>query len=158
MKAGALICAVVVVVLATACSTTGGPSPAPSADPTAAATAQVTRFFDLLKARDIPGLDAFLSPAFQLQRADGTGAGKLQYLGIEPANIISYQISDLRATQDRDILIARYFADVEGTVNNQPYAPGPAPRLSAFHWTGSDWQLIAHANFDPLAGPSPSPQ
>ena len=137
-------------VVAGACSSAGtGPSLAPSADPVAEASQQVSRFFALLKSRDVAGIAEFLSPAFQLQRADGTGSDKFNYVAIEPADITSYEITELRATQDGDILVARYFADVVGTVNRRPYSPGPVPRLSVFVWNGVQWQLAAHANFNP---------
>jgi hypothetical protein len=128
-------------------------SPAPSlTDPAQTAMQQVTRFFDLLKNRDSAGLANFLSPAFTLQRADGSGANKTEYLAVEPATITSYTITNLQATNINGTLTARYMADVQGEVDGKPYTPGPAPRLSVFIWTGTDWQLLAHANFNPLTG------
>jgi hypothetical protein len=37
-------------------------------------------------------------------------------------------------------------------VNGKRFTPGPAPRLSVFVWNGRGWQLVAHANFNPLTG------
>jgi Domain of unknown function (DUF4440) len=126
--------------------------PAPKlADPTSTAEQLVNRFFLLLSHKDRAGLQRFLSPAFQVQRADGSGAGKKEYLA-NLATINQFQITQLRATQAGGALVVRYLAQVEGVVNGKPYTPGPAPRLSVFAWNGKRWQLAAHANFNPLTG------
>src|SRR6187431_2871266 len=136
-----------------ACSSgTAGASPAP-VYPDAAGGAQplVTKLFQLLKDKDTTGLEAFLSPAFTLQRADGSSADKADFVQ-RPAEVTEFTISGLTATQTDGLLVARYMADVVGTVNGRPYSPGPAPRMSVFIWDGTDWRLVAHANFNPLAG------
>jgi hypothetical protein len=126
--------------------------PAPRlAHPTAAARPLVIRFFSLLAHRDEAGLAAFLSPAFQVQRADGSASGKADYLANLPT-VNGFSLSKLTATQAGGALVVRYHARVEGVVNGKPYTPGPAPRLSVFAWNGERWQLAAHANFNPLTG------
>jgi uncharacterized protein DUF4440 len=139
-------------VLAACNSGSAGASPAP-VYPDAAGGAQplVTKLFQLLKDKDTAGLDAFLSPAFTLQRADGSSADKADFVQ-RPADVTEFTISGLTATQTDGLLVARYLADVVGTANGRPYSPGPAPRLSVFVWDGTDWRLVAHANFNPLAG------
>jgi hypothetical protein len=119
--------------------------------PTGTAKQLVNRFFVLLARKDRAALERFLSPAFQVQRADGSGSGKNEYLD-HLATINRFQITRLRATQAQRTLVVRYLADVEGVVNGKPYKPGPAPRLSVFAWSGKRWQLAAHANFNPLTG------
>ncbi|MGH3028616.1 MAG: nuclear transport factor 2 family protein, partial [Gaiellaceae bacterium] len=109
------------------------------------------KFFKLIQDRDVVGLVTFLSPAFQVQRADGSGTGKAEYLD-RLAMVRKFRLSNLRATRAGTTLVVRYLATVEGLVNGKPYTPGPAPRLSVFHWTGKRWQLAAHANFNPLTG------
>jgi len=120
-------------------------------DPAATAGPLVDRFFTLIEQKDVAGLQPFLSPAFQVQRADGTASAKTKYL-TELPTINTFDISDLVASQAGPVLVVRYLATVEGLVNGKPYTPGPAPRLSVFAWNGSGWQLAAHANFNPLAG------
>ncbi len=130
----------------------GANSPAPSLDnPTAAAQALVKRFFDLAHDKDVPGLQGFLSPAFQMVQADGSEAAKADHLTNLPT-VNTYEITNLTASQDGTVLVARYLATVEGLVNGKPYTPGPAPRLSVFVWNGSAWLLAAHSNFNPLGG------
>ena len=127
-------------------------APAPKlADPTVAARPLVIRFFVLLAHKDRAGLEAFLSPAFQVQRADGSSSGKEAYLASLPT-VNKFYLSKLSATQAGGTLVVRYLARVEGLVNGKPYTPGPAPRLSVFAWNGEHWQLAAHANFNPLTG------
>jgi Domain of unknown function (DUF4440) len=124
--------------------------PAPQlANPTSTAKQLVNRFFVLVAHKDRARLQRFLSPGFQVQRADGSGAGKKAYLA-NLATINQFHITQLRATQAGAMLVVRYLAEVEGVVNGKPYTPGPAPRLSVFAWNGERWQLAAHANFNPL--------
>ena len=126
--------------------------PAPRfANPTKTATTLVHRFFTLVQEKDVAQLKRFLSPAFQVQRADGSGAGKSEYLS-KLATIHKFELTSLHATQTGGTLVVRYLATVEGILNGKPYTPGPAPRLSVFSWNGERWQLAAHANFNPLTG------
>ena len=152
-RSAAVVLAIVALTLvsgATATRTTSRPAPR-LADPTATAKRLVSRFFVLLVHKDRAGLQRFLSPAFQVQRADGSGAGKKEYLASLPT-VTKFQITQLRGTQAGGALVARYLAKAEGVVNGKPYTPGPAPRLSVFAWNGTRWQLAGHANFNPLTG------
>ncbi len=126
--------------------------PAPRlAHPTRTATRLVNEFFTLIAHKDRAGLQRFLSPAFQVQRADGSSAEKPEYL-TNLATINNFQLTKVRGTQAGATLVVGYLATVEGLVNGKPYKPGPAPRLSVFAWSGTRWQLAAHANFNPLTG------
>ena len=126
--------------------------PAPQfPDPTVAGTRLVTDFFVLLRNKDSAGLQRFLAPAFQVQRADGSAAGKTDYLANLPT-VTAFTLTKVVATQTGGVIVVRYLAQATGLVNGKPYTPGPAPRLSVFSWTGTRWQLVAHANFNPLTG------
>src|SRR5262245_23589778 len=147
-----ILCALAAAAVIAPAASTATVSPAPTyANPTAAAKRLVLRFFVLLQKKDVAGLNGFLSPAFQVQRADGTASGKADYLQ-RLADVQKFYISGLHATQAGETLVVRYLARVVGTVNGKPYTPGPAPRLSVFTWNGMRWQLSAHANFNPLTG------
>jgi Domain of unknown function (DUF4440) len=111
----------------------------------------VDKFFTLVQKKDVAGLKKFLSPAFELQRADGTGANRSEYLGALPT-VESFTLTNFSASRTGSVLVVRYLADATGLVNGKPYAPGPAPRLSVFARTGGKWQIVAHANFNPLTG------
>jgi hypothetical protein len=119
--------------------------------PVATAKRLVVKFFTLIKHKNVAGLRQFLSPAFQIQRADGSASGKGQYLKKLPS-VLSFKLSRFVATHTGSVLVVRYLADVSGTVNGKRFTPGPAPRLSVFAWNGRAWQLVAHSNFNPLTG------
>jgi hypothetical protein len=126
--------------------------PAPRlANPTATAKTLSNRFFSLIVDKDVAALNRFLSSAFQVQRADGSGSGKKEWLA-KLADIDTFELTDFHATQSGGALIARYLATVKGTVNGRPYTPGPAPRLATYTWNGAQWQITSNANFNPLTG------
>src|SRR5262245_52678803 len=145
---GALLAATVTIGSSVASSSSRGARPAPRlANPTATARTLSNRFFALIEKKDVIGLTRFLSPAFQVQRADGSGSGKKEWLA-KLADISAFQLTDFHATQAAGTLIVRYLATVEGTVNGRPYTPGPAPRLASYAWNGTRWQITSNANFN----------
>jgi hypothetical protein len=121
------------------------------AHPDAAARPLVARFFTLLEHKDVAGLKRLLSPAFQLQGADGGGFNKTQFLKHLPT-ISKFQLSGFTRTRAGSVLVVRYRVSVEGVVSGKRFTRGPAPRLTVFSWDGRAWRMIAHANFNPLTG------
>ncbi len=121
------------------------------AHPTATAIPLVHRYLALLESKNRAGLELFLAPGFQIERADGSGDAKTAYLADLPT-IENFTVSKVMATESNGALVVRYLAEVQGVANGKPYTPGPAPRLSVFSWNGTRWQLAAHANFNPLSG------
>jgi len=155
-------CVLALAVGATVAAVGGASAPGPSArsgsgvaphlaHPARAAKRLVTRFFDLAERKEVARLRRFLSPAFQVERADGSGGEKARFLRNLPT-IERFRLSRLHVTQADAVLVVRYRATVRGVVHGHPYTPGPAPRLSTFDWNGRRWQLAAHANFNPLTG------
>jgi hypothetical protein len=122
-----------------------------NSDQVATGKSLVTQFFNLVKKKDTAGLDKMLSPAFQLERADGSGLSKAEYLENLPT-LIGFDLTDFSAGRAGSVLVVRYLATATGVVNDKPYTPGPAPRLSVFMRNGKRWQIVAHANFNPLTG------
>lgn len=117
----------------------------------AQAEALATQFFTVLENGDRAELEQFLSPAFQLMRADGSTADKSQYLA-SPAQVESFELSDFMAGEDDDVLTTTYKAVTTETIDGQEYRKEPLPRSSTFVNTGDDqWQIVAHAN---LSGPA----
>lgn len=123
--------------------------PAPTLkDPAATARGLVTEYLTILQRSDTAALAKFLDPAFQLQRADGTGADRAQYLA-DPATVTAFTIAQpLTARQDGDVLTVRWGVEVDSVINGTTQAAGTAPRLSTFVWRNGRWRLVSHGNFN----------
>ncbi|MEN9506423.1 MAG: hypothetical protein RI958_2349 [Actinomycetota bacterium] len=129
--------------LVTSCSSTD-----PVDDPAATGRELVTEFLTILQSDDPDTLEDFLADSFQLQRADGTGATKAEYVADAPT-IDTFTISDtLTAVHDGDLLTVRWAVVIEETIDGAEYSEAEAPRLSTFVREDDDWHLVSHANFN----------
>lgn len=132
---------------------TTSPVPATSASTTAERTdvetaeASAEKFFSLLQRNDVEGLDEFLSPGFQLIRADGSTADKPQYLA-NPADVSNFELSDFSVGRQGDAIAALYTVTTTEEIDRQLYTEDPRQRLSVFVDNNGEWQLIAHANLN----------
>jgi hypothetical protein len=122
----------------------------PAARSTGLGARLVNRFFTELKRHDVAGLRRLLSPAFQIQRADGSRVTKTQYLHHLP-NVISYKLRDLRTTSTRTAVVVTYQAATKELINGKKVQSRFAPRLSVFLLGARRWQLVGHGNFNPPA-------
>lgn len=118
-------------------------------DPTAEVRELANEFFQILHDEDMDALDAFLSPALQLQRADGSMLDKASYLE-NPATVTEWELSGFQGTHTGSVLVGTYEVVTTEEIDGQPFATAPAPRISTFVWSESAerWQLVAHANFN----------
>ncbi|HXY95007.1 MAG TPA: nuclear transport factor 2 family protein [Acidimicrobiia bacterium] len=121
---------------------------------TSKGTELVQRFFDLLQAGNVAGLGKLLSPAFQIQGADGGYLTKQRFLA-NPSKVASYTLSNVRATRAGAALVVGYDVAAVVTINGVQLARDPAPRLSVFIKGKNGWQLLAHANFNVAAAQPP---
>jgi hypothetical protein len=107
----------------------------------------VNRFFSDLKRHDAAALHKFLSPALQIQRADGSRVTKRQFLH-HLSDVISYRLRAFRTTSTRKTVVVTYQSAAREIINGKKFKTGFAPRLSVFVWGAHGWQLVGHANFN----------
>ena len=130
-------------------ATTDRPAPTRLANPDTTATQLLNRFLGALAADDQAKLGALLSPAWMIQRANGTWATRSQYLAAMP-DVRQYQITGVMAQYAAPTLVVR-----SQTATQEPNAAGElvasrlAPRLSTFTWMDGRWRMTSHANFNP---------
>lgn len=128
---------------------TGDPS-APLSDPDETGRELAQRFLDILSGPNrSQALDEFLSPAFQLQRANGTFANRDEYL-TDPAVVGNFAIlnDNFRALQDGPALTVRFSVDVQENAATGGASASKAERLAVFLRSDSGWQLLAWSNFN----------
>jgi hypothetical protein len=103
-------------------------------------------FFRVLKDKDMDELDAFLSPAFQLQRTDGSYVKKAEYLK-NPSVIDSFELVDVSGTRYGNTRVIRFVAKTSAIINGKQTTNDPAPRLATYVWNGKRWQVVSYANY-----------
>ena len=137
--------------LLAACGSSDGGDKA--ADPAAQTAPQqvsdrelASEFFRVLEKKDTAALDDFLSPAFQLQRTDGSYVKKAEYLK-KPSVIDTFELLDVSGTRYGNTRVIRFVAKTSAIVNGKPTINEPAPRLATYVWNGKRWQVIAYANY-----------
>ena len=118
----------------------------------------VTRFLNLSHEQDVAGLHAFLSPAFQVQRFDGSGAWRAAFLrSIGTTLIISeFRLTSFKVTRYDGVLVARFIARTTQIVHGVLYSSAPAPRLETFHLAGARWEMTSNSNFNAPAAAKPA--
>ena len=128
---------------------TDHPAPTRLANPDATATQLLNRFFGALAADNEVKLGSLLSPAWMIQRANGTWATRAQYLAAMP-DVRLYQIVDVMALYAMPTLVVRSrTATQEVSASGATVTSPLAPRFSTFTWQDGRWRMTSHANFNP---------
>ena len=130
---------------------TGDPS-SPLEDPEATGRELAQRFLDVLSSPNPTAqLEELLSPAFQLQRSNGTFANRDEYLE-QPASVSRFEILDdnFRAYQDGPVLTVRFNVAITETIDGTEVRVSEANRLGTFLRSDAGWKLVSWANFNPV--------
>jgi hypothetical protein len=99
-----------------------------------------------LQTGDPAKVEKVLAPEFQIQRSDGSGFGKSDYLKNLPKQASAPVIDKVSATVAGAELVARYVLNIRQTIEGKD-VQAVAPRLSVFRKTKDGWLISAHANF-----------
>lgn len=110
--------------------------------------ALVLELLELLTEEGAPVLDGFRADAVQLQRADGAGATRDEYLA-DPAFVGTLAVGDdLVPVQDGGVLGVRWNVNADETISGKRLGAESAPRLGVFVGGGGVWKSTAHATFN----------
>lgn len=122
-----------------------------SQDPTALATELIDRYALAVFDRDPEALGELLSDAYLLRRSDGSGYDRQGYMDAlkDGSNyeLVSYQITDITAQQDGDILVAMFTLDADIEENGRSVLSTPSPSLVTFVRVDGEWKLASDAFF-----------
>lgn len=124
---------------------------APEQDPTALATELIDRYGAAVFDRDQEALASLLSDAYLLRRTDGTGYDRDGYVaalaeGSDYA-LVDYEISDVKAQQDGDVLVATFTLDAEILEDGRSVISEPSSSLVTFVRIDGEWKLASDAFF-----------
>lgn len=103
----------------------------------------INQFYDAL-GPDSSALTGFLSEGFQIIGSDGRRFDRSEYLEF-PKSITSYDVSDIVALRDGDILTATFNIGYRGSFEGQERSVPHLPRLAVFSQENDNWKLIAFA-------------
>ena len=133
----------------TACS--GSTDSSPSEDPTALATELIDEYVQAVFDRDQEALGGLLSDAYLLRRANGSGYDREGYVAAladgSGYDLVSYELSDISAKRDGDILVAMFTLDADVQENGEPVITEPSPSLVTFVRVDGEWKLASDAFF-----------
>lgn len=107
----------------------------------------MTAYSDLLVAKDTRALGRMISPAFIIQRTDGSWAGRKGYLRRLP-DLRGFTFAEAVERRHGRILTVRMTATSVLFINGAEYRPDPSPLMGVWQWQGNRWQLVAQGNFN----------
>ena len=148
----AIVSAGIVALLATtvtACSSSA--DSADNLDTQALAAGLVEQYGQAVLGRDQEALGSLLSGAYVLRRTDGSGydrEGFVKALGDDSDyKLESYEIKDLQAKRDGDVLVATFVLDGVVMDNGKPVMSQPSTSLVTFVRVDGQWKLASDAFF-----------
>ena len=111
------------------------------------AAAAVKAWLDALASNDAAAVTAVLAPEFQVQRSDGRGFTREEYLaGGRTRQVKAPVARDLVASEADGVLVVRYVMEVEQVADGRTIV-GAAPRLTVFRKVDGRWLVVAHAAY-----------
>jgi len=106
--------------------------------------------FGAIASGDASRVAPLLAPEFQVQRSDGVGYDKADYVGLAlPKIAIAPTYTDISVTRTDDIVVARFMLDIVETIRGHETGR-VSPQLMVFRVTPDGWQVVAAANFAPI--------
>lgn len=107
----------------------------------------MTAYSDLLVAQDRAALRRVLSPAFMIQRTDGSWSDRRSFLARLP-ELQSFSFAGVAERRSNDQIVVRMSATSTLKVAGALYRGDPAPLLGAWRWQDGGWRLVAQGNFN----------
>lgn len=104
-------------------------------------------YSDALVAKEDGVLATLIGEEFLIQRTDGSWADRESFLASLP-DLRSFVMTDVTERRGDDMIVVRFIAQAEVSIDGESYPLTPAPMLAVFRWSDGQWSLIAQANFN----------
>jgi hypothetical protein len=105
-----------------------------------------TQMWEDMKHRNFAAVEQNIAKEFQSIHTFGALTREAEIDLIKDLNLGSYEITQLKATENDDTIVVTYMIAVREKIENQELSNKPAPRLSVWKKINGKWQWIAHAN------------
>lgn len=109
-----------------------------------------TLWWDMQKNQDIEGLTKIMSPAFQSINSKGAQDLAFNLAIIKSEKLGDYRLSNIKVTQSQDNLIITYQIAVSENYLGKSMSAKPHYRMDVWKKSSTGWQIIAHANLNPI--------
>jgi hypothetical protein len=126
------------------------------ADPVAEGRALAEAYFTALQSGVPQQVAKVLASEARIARANGDVVARDDYLTKLPV-IKSFSLDNVDAVQRGDSLVVTYHVLTDEVINGVQQPTKDAPRMTVFQWQDGQWKLLAHANFNAIQGPTPTP-
>jgi hypothetical protein len=107
-------------------------------------------WWDQQQNQDISGLTKLMSPAFQSINSKGVQDLAFNMKVIKTEKLRNYQITNIKVTQSQDNLVITYQFSASENYLGKKMSPKFHNRLDVWTKSAEGWQIIAHANLDPV--------
>ena len=107
-------------------------------------------WWDQQKNQDIAGLTKLMSPAFQSINSKGAQDLAFNMTIIKAEKLGNYELANIKVTQSQDNLVVTYQIKVPENYLGKHMSPKLHYRLDVWTKTAAGWQIIAHANLNPI--------
>jgi hypothetical protein len=107
-------------------------------------------WWDLQKNQDIAGLSKIMSPAFQSINSKGAQDLAANMAIIKAEKLGDYRLANIKVTQSQDNLIITYEIAASENYLGKSMSSKPHYRMDVWKKSATGWQIIAHANLNPI--------
>lgn len=105
-----------------------------------------TQMWEDMKHANYKAIEEKIAKEFQSVHTFGTLTREAEIELIKKLYLGTYEISDLKTTENQDTIVVTYLISVKEKIENQQLSEKPAPRMSVWKKNNGEWQWIAHAN------------
>lgn len=107
-------------------------------------------WWDMQKNQDTAGLTKLMSPAFQSINSKGTQDLAANMAIIKAEKLGDYRLANIKVTQSQDNLVITYEIAAPENYLGKTMSSKPHYRMDVWKKSASGWQIIAHANLNPI--------
>jgi hypothetical protein len=107
-------------------------------------------WWDLQKNQDMAGLSKLMSPAFQSINSKGAQDLASNMAIIKAEKLGDYRLANIKVTQSQDNLIITYEIAASENYLGKSMSSKPHYRMDVWKKSANGWQIIAHANLNPI--------